>query len=64
MKVNYLNNDYVDFEKIKVGEVFEYDGLCYLKVDRTNAFDVFNNTLECCEEWYDLILRDSELTIY
>lgn len=64
MKVNYINSDYVDFEKIKVGEVFEYDGICYLKVDRINGFDVFNNALVDCEEWRDLILKDSELTIY
>ena len=64
MKVNFIENAYVNFDQIKIGEVFETDGIVYLKVGCEHAFDLFNNKLHFCDEWINLIPRESEITIY
>ena len=45
MKVNFIETTYVDFHQIKIGEVFETDGIVYLKVGCEHAFDLFNNLI-------------------
>lgn len=64
MKVNFIENAYVDFEKVQIGEIFEVDEIFYLKVDHEHAFDVFNNRLQYCKGWDTLIPKESELTVY
>jgi hypothetical protein len=64
MKVNFTKTTYVNFDQIKIGEVFETDGTVYLKVGCQHAFDLFNNKLHFCDEWINLIPRESEITIY
>lgn len=64
MKVNFIKNECVNFDQIKIGEVFETDETVYLKIGCQHAFDLFNNKLRFCEEWNNLIPRESEITIY
>lgn len=65
MKVKRVNENYVAFEEIGIGEVFEADEKYYLKINNNWAFDVFNNKLEVvCKGWDTLIPRKSELTVY
>lgn len=64
MKVNFIENECVNFDQIKIGEIFETDGIIYLKINDTFAFDIFNKKLECCKGWGTLIPRESEITIY
>ncbi len=64
MKINFAENAYVNFDQIKVGEIFETDGTFYLKVGYEHAFDLVNNRLQYCEGWDTLIPRESELTVY
>ena len=64
MKVNFVENTYVNFDQIKIGEIFETDGIICLKVDDKYAFDIFNNKLQYCKGWDTLIPRESEITIY
>lgn len=64
MKVNFIENSYVNFDQIKVGEIFETDGIICLKVDDKYAFDIFNNKLQYCKGWETLIPRESEITVY
>lgn len=54
----------VKFEEIKIGEVFEWEEIFYLKVSKTTAFDVYNNLLENFEEAEYLIPRQSELRVF
>lgn len=54
----------VKFKEIKVGEVFEYEEIFYLKISETTAFDVYNNSLENWEDADYLIPRQSELRIF
>lgn len=64
MKVKRVNENYIGFEEIEIGEIFEIDDIYYLKVNHEYAFDVFNNQLVCCNGWDTLIPRKSELKIY
>lgn len=54
----------VKFEEIKIGEVFEWEEIFYLKISKTTAFDVYNNLLEGFGESECLIPRKSELRIF
>lgn len=54
----------ISFEKIKIGEVFEWESIFYLKISKTTAFDVYNNLLENFEEAEYLIPRQSELRVF
>lgn len=54
----------VKFEEIKIGEVFEWEEVFYLKVFKTTAFDVYNNLLENFEEEKRVIPRQSELRVF
>lgn len=54
----------VKFEEIKIGEVFEWEEIFYLKVFKTTAFDVYNNLLENFEEEKRVIPRQSELRVF
>lgn len=54
----------VKFEEIKIGEVFEWEEIFYLKVFKTTAFDVYNNLLENLEEEKRVIPRQSELRVF
>lgn len=54
----------VTFKEIKIGEVFEWEEIFYLKVSKTTAFDVYNNLLENFEEEEYLIPRQSELRVF
>lgn len=54
----------VKFEEIKIGEVFEWEEIFYLKVSKTTAFDVYNNLLENFEEEERVIPKQSELRIF
>lgn len=64
MKINFAKNAYVNFAQIKIGEIFETDGIICLKVDDKYAFDIFNNKLQYCKGWDNLIPRESEITVY
>ena len=65
MKINNeTSQETVKFEEIKIGEVFEYDEIFYLKVSETIAFDVYNNSLENWENAEYLIPRQSELRVF
>lgn len=54
----------VKFEEIKIGEIFEWEEIFYLKVSKTTAFDVYNNLLENWENTEYLIPRQSELRVF
>lgn len=54
----------ISFEEIKIGEVFEYEEVFYLKVSETTAFDVYNKLLENFEEEKRVIPRQSELRVF
>lgn len=54
----------VKFEELKIGEVFEWEEVFYLKISETTAFDVYNNLLEGFGETECLIPRKSELRIF
>lgn len=54
----------VKFEEIKIGEVFEWQSIFYLKISETTAFDIYNNLLEGFGETECLIPRESELRIF
>lgn len=54
----------VKFEELKVGEVFEWEEVFYLKVSKTTAFDVYNNLLENFGGAEYLIPRQSELRVF
>ena len=64
MKVNFIENAYVNFDQIKIGEVFENDGMIYLKINDIFAFDLLNKRSQYCKGWDTLIPRESEITIY
>lgn len=64
MKVNYIGAEYIDFEEVQIGEVFEANEILYLKVDDEYAFDVLNNRVQYCKGWDTLIPKESELTVY
>lgn len=64
MKVKYIDAAYISFEEVQIGEIFEVDGILCLKVDHKHAFDIFNNRLQCCKGWDNLILKESELIVY
>lgn len=64
MKVNFIENKCVNFDQIKIGEIFETDGMIYLKINNLFAFDIFNNRSQYCKGWDTLIPRESEITIY
>lgn len=46
MKINDDTQQTVNFEEIKIGEVFEWQEIFYLKISKTTAFDVYNNLIE------------------
>lgn len=54
----------VKFEEIKIGEVFEWEEVFYLKVSKTTAFDVYNNLLENFEQEERIIPKQSELRVF
>lgn len=64
MKVKFVKNVYVNFDQIKIGEIFETNGIIYLKINETFAFDIFNKKSEYCKGLDTLIPRKSELIIY
>lgn len=64
MKINDDTQQTVIFEEIKIGEVFEWQEIFYLKISETTAFDVYNNLLEGFGETERLIPRESELRVF
>lgn len=64
MKINDDTQQTVIFEEIKIGEVFEWQEIFYLKISETTAFDVYNNLLEGFGETECLIPRESELRVF
>lgn len=65
MKIkNETSQKTVNFEGIKIGEVFECEGIFYLKVSETTAFDVYNNFLGNWENAEYLIPKQSELRVF
>lgn len=63
-----INNDTqqktIKFEEIKIGEVFEWESVFYLKVSKNGAFDISNNLLEYFGGIECVIPRQSELRIF
>lgn len=46
--MNWTNNctrHATTFETIKIGDVFEYDEIFYIKISDSMAFDIINNAL-------------------
>ena len=64
MKINDDTQKTVIFEEIKIGEVFEWQEIFYLKISETTAFDVYNNLLEGFGKTGRLIPRKSELRVF
>lgn len=64
MKVNFIENECVDFDQIKIGEVFETCGTIYLKINDIFAFDLLNKRPQYCKGWDTVIPRKSEITVY
>ena len=64
MKVNFIENECVNFDQIKIGEVFETCGIIYLKINDLFAFDLLNKRPQYCKGWDSLIPRESEITVY
>lgn len=64
MKIMDDTQQTVIFEEIKIGEVFEWQEIFYLKISETTAFDVYNNLLEDFGGSECLIPRKSELRIF
>lgn len=64
MKVNFIKNECVNFDQIKIGEVFETRETIYLKINDLFGFDLLNKRPQYCKGWDTLIPRKSEIAVY
>lgn len=53
-----------EFEKLKIGDGFEYEDILFIKISATEAFDVCNNRIEDFCGVSGLELRECEITFY
>lgn len=52
------------FEKIQIGEGFEYEDVLYIKINIDYGFDVINNTIQEFRYTDKVYNRDIEIVFY
>ena len=55
---------FTEFEKLKVGDGFEYEDILFIKISAAEAFDVCNNRIEDFCGVDGLEPRQCEITFY
>ena len=64
MKITFSDTHNVEFEDIRIGDVFESENVVYIKINDDCSFDILNKVVLNCTGWNYLIPKDSELIIY
>ena len=52
-----------NFKDIKIGEVFEFDEIFYIKTALRESFDIINNITSSFDEFDAVILHNHEIVI-
>ena len=71
MRIIVEPKNLINFEDLKLGDVFNYDGVWYIKIDtiRTemsvfNAIELETGMPEYIAPYYDVIYQDAELRVH
>ena len=52
------------FKEVKIGEVFEFDEIFYIKTTSMHGFDIINNVSKGFDDFDTVILHEHEIVIY